>query len=1170
MLPSRLSKLLLVMLLVGLGSSLALAAPVSLYVSPQGNDSWSGRSPATQAPNGPFATLTRAQAAVRALLAASKAPEGVTVWVRGGTYELSQPLVLGPEDSGTPKAPVVYRAYDKEQPRLVGSVKITGWQPWQGKILQVDLKGTSLEKVPFRQLFFGDKRQVMARYPNLDPTDPHFGQWAYVLAADPDPTHQQHSVSDNIAQVKDHFTATSDVIKPTWQQVDKAEVCIHPAYGWAWNIVPLKSADAASGILTLRGNVSYGLMVGDRYFVQNLLAELDAPGEWYLDRATSRLYFFPPVDISQGEVRAPLTQALIQMQRARCVTVRGFIIEQCDGDAVTLKDCESCVIGQSVIRNTGKWAVVISAGHHTGASGNDIYETGSGGVDVSGGDRKTLERGENYATNNYIHHVAVFERTYHTGVNINGVGNLCSHNLIHDCYHQAILMGGNDNIVEYNIVHHTNLGSEDTGGLYMSSRDYTQRGSIIRYNVFHHCGGFGKDNSWSPVRDGKVTFHYPGFTWGIYLDAPEVGMTVFGNVLYDVPVCGMFNHEGRDNNWENNIIIDAPGFQISSGNYPDLDEQSYSYIKALRDKGGYDAYRQHYPELDTYTDDPATRHTCAPGQFARNILYYTPNPGKYNTERRASWNGQLVWTFRGSQASFDGFRFDNNCVYGPAGLTLKFSLTRVPDKSGMLTWDEWRQTGQDAHSVVADPLFVDPAHHDYRLKPDSPALKLGFKPIPFDQIGPYKDDLRATWPVVEAPGVSRLGDFTTHRSFQIPGFEPVPAKEFVPRGGLPNFFAKVKAGQPVTIVSFCGGNHQQGGWLADLMKALRAEYPAVKFTEVNSSIDGGARGSAMSLYRVGYEVLRAKPDLVVVDFIADDGESADSALYPIYEGIIRQIWQADPTTDLLFTHSFRLTYEQTYADGVSPASVGVVEHLADYYGFPTINIGLALAKMARDGRLVLKASKEEAAKLGKPVFTYDGVYVTPAANALYAQTLDERLKQLTSVGTPGPHEVKRARDPHAFDRARQFPITQAMVSGQWEKLPPNGVPDRDFTQHFAEIWTTKTPGAKLTFRFKGTEASLFDLMGPDTGRMQITVDGKDAGVRQQVDTWCYYQRLSSVPLAQGLPDLEHTITIELLADPPDRSAPIAEAKRVNRYKPEAFAGVALRLGWIRVVGEVLP
>ena len=68
------------------------------------------------------------------------------------------------------------------------------------------------------------------------------------------------------------------------------------------------------------------------------------------------------------------------------------------------------------------------------------------------------------------------------------------------------------------------------------------------------------------------------------------------------------------------------------------------------------------------------------------------------------------------------------------------------------TWKEWQKAGHDQHSVVADPLFVNAAKDDYRLQANSPAFKLGFKPIPIEKIGPYRDELRASWPIVEVEG----------------------------------------------------------------------------------------------------------------------------------------------------------------------------------------------------------------------------------------------------------------------------------------------------------------------------------------------------------------------------------------------------------------------------------
>jgi hypothetical protein len=183
--------------------------------------------------------------------------------------------------------------------------------------------------------------------------------------------------------------------------------------------------------------------------------------------------------------------------------------------------------------------------------------------------------------------------------------------------------------------------------------------------------------------------------------------------------------------------------------------------------------------------------------------------------------------------------------------------------------------------------------------------------------------------------------------------------------------------------------------------------------------------------------------------------------------------------------------------------------------------------------------------------------------------MGEDFARLGEAGVADPTAARAAAlekpfRPGHLELARQVAITPAMLGGEWERLEPGA-----FGQHFDDIWFTRTPGARLTFRFKGTEASIFDLMGPDTGRVRVTIDGEDKGERQQVDRWCYYQRLSALPLASGLEDAEHTVTVELLPEPPDRTEPIEEAKRLGQLKPEEFEGVALRFGWIRIVGEAV-
>jgi hypothetical protein len=125
---------------------------------------------------------------------------------------------------------------------------------------------------------------------------------------------------------------------------------------------------------------------------------------------------------------------------------------------------------------------------------------------------------------------------------------------------------------------------------------------------------------------------------------------------------------------------------------------------------------------------------------------------------------------------------------------------------------------------------------------------------------------------------------------------------------------------------------------------------------------------------------------------------------------------------------------------------------------------------------------------------------------------------------------------------------------------PAKLGERSFANHFDRRWITQTPGARLSFKFTGTRAWIFDVFGPGTGEVKVTVDGVEQGVRRQVDPWSYYYRLGGLEIASNLPPGEHTATVELLLDPPDRAVPIESAKKANHYNPADFEGAALHLG----------
>ena len=167
--------------------------PVLFYVAPNGNDGWSGKweKPNWTKTDGPFATLHRARDAIRELKNQQGGilKQSVIVFLRGGTYFLSEPLIFTPEDSGTADFPITYRAYRKEKPVISGGQRITGWKQ-QGNLWVANLPEVKTGKWYFRLLRVGDDWAIRARYPNFDSNNPLTGGWLYVNRPEPVPMEQ--------------------------------------------------------------------------------------------------------------------------------------------------------------------------------------------------------------------------------------------------------------------------------------------------------------------------------------------------------------------------------------------------------------------------------------------------------------------------------------------------------------------------------------------------------------------------------------------------------------------------------------------------------------------------------------------------------------------------------------------------------------------------------------------------------------------------------------------------------------------------------------------------------------------------------------------------------------------------------------------------------------------
>ncbi|NUQ63716.1 MAG: right-handed parallel beta-helix repeat-containing protein [Pirellulales bacterium] len=679
------SKLAIAVTAAVLGLASYAAAAVTLYVAPYGNDANPG------AADRPFATLQRARDEIRQRKAGAGLPEGgIIVELRGGVYELSQPLELTQQDSGAPAAPIVYRASRGETARVVGGREVTGWRPVadpailarldesvRAHVRQADLKAqgiTDLEGIgsartyqsdPGLEVFFQDKPMTLARYPNS----------GYLTIASALDTGGKPGTGI-VASPEGKF-ACEDPRPARWTK--EKDVWLHGFWVWDWADlrIPLCSIDPAARTISLgpRPGQTFQMRTGQWFYAENLLPELDSPGEWCLDRDTAILYFWPPAPLESGKVVVSLVRDLVRLDGASHVTFRGLLFEAGRGSAVVVQGGDDVRVVACTIRNMGNWAVKVYGGARHGVVGCDIYQTGQGGVHLEGGDRKTLTPAEHYAENNHIHHTARWDPVYQQGVTVFGVGNRATHNLIDNVPHIAIGFTGNDQTIEYNEIHSAVFQSNDAGAIYTSPPDETwsMRGHKIRYNYLHNIHGF----------QGKGC-------QGVYLDDCFSSADISGNIFYDVATAILIGG-GRDNLMTNNLFLKC-GLAFS------IDARGLGWAKGVGTFATQELidlnYRQppwsvKYPEL-------------------LNILEDEPLAPKGNVLAR------------------------NICWGGPWGRTQAEALPLVKFEDNL---------------IDVDPRFAGAPPADFRLAGDSPAHKLGFQPIPVDKIGVYQSEDRASWPV---------------------------------------------------------------------------------------------------------------------------------------------------------------------------------------------------------------------------------------------------------------------------------------------------------------------------------------------------------------------------------------------------------------------------------------
>ena len=651
--------------------------------------------------------LEGAQAKVRETLRADPTAR-IEVSLAGGEYALAAPLRFGPEDLGTADSPVMWKAKSGETPVLAGGRVLTphwekGDQPGQ-YVAQLD------PGLDFDELTVNGERQILARYPNLDP--------------------RQGTVLGGYA---------ADALAPervkTWSNPTTGLVRALHDKEWGGNSFRITGVDSAGNAeLEWVGDNNRGSGINeDKRMVENIREELDAPGEWYYDRDSGKLYLRQAGDkdpsgarIGLGELNQLITAEGDARGTAHDITFSGIeftrthrtlfnseyermllsdwgIVRQ---GAVTLRDTERVNVVGSTFRQVGGNAVMLT-GKNVGnrIEDNEFRQIGASAVVVAGlpSTMRSPSNFESYQKALDVSQSGPATDDYPRGVYV-------GRNLITDIGNYELQVAGvqlslaKDVTVTQNTIHDTpraaiNINEGAWGGHVISKNDI--------WDTVQETGDHGAINAWG--RDRWWVFSDPtgvSYSKNTPKPAAELRKAVGADVL--APITIEQNRIWHDSDWA-----------------IDLDDGSSRYV--VRDN----LLLNSGIKLRDGFDRSVSNNILVGGRVYEQVSFEDNG----DSIQRNIFLGAAPYDHHGDNAlnpAKSGTVFDSNLFWNNGE-----EITAV----GSLSLEQWRARGADTRSEVADPRFTAgnpwavPGLLDFTVAADSPAHALGFTNFPMGEFG---------------------------------------------------------------------------------------------------------------------------------------------------------------------------------------------------------------------------------------------------------------------------------------------------------------------------------------------------------------------------------------------------------------------------------------------------
>lgn len=702
------------------------------YISPRGDDAWSGKfaEPNADRTDGPFATLNKAKLAARS--ARAKEPGAkLRVALRGGNYRLTETEVFSMPDSARGEGSTTFQAYPDETPVLSSGIPITIWTK-----LESAPSGTSAAakehlwtaEVPAQlknvlTLYDGLKRLPRAQGRGFTP--PHV--WKDDAAG---------------RGPSDIFYFPSGVVD-AYSDFRGAELLVMPTANYEMNILPISFVDRKHllGITQTLASRPIGPMQfhTETMWIENRIEDLDKPGEWVFDAENSRIILWPTGEAPSDVIVAPLLTELVRIEGAidyagptdqpvRGVHFQGLTFAHaerlpragqdgwdlqhswerfdCPSALVRLRGAENCsLVACRFVASGGAGVRMDLHCQHNRIADCEIGHVGGVGVLLAGYGPGTKDvNRENKVVNNWVHHIGELNWASPAIFAWQSGSNEIAHNLIQHVPYTGIVVSGR--------IAWTRTGT--TGSV-----------RTVRWNEISL-----KDPPWTwsarePYMHGRLNrverneirdvLERLGDGNALYVSGTGSGNALRENHIHDCDADHLAGLIRCDDDQEE-TIIEKNIVDNNRSMHQAIIVKGKNYICNNILVNLVPSRLQISPKWQLHGYIGLEVNPVAGSKIQRNIVYaldpsYTPFV-------------QSITYGKGAEPRLQDCDADYNLYFCPSDPTW-----------GKAHLEAEQRFGIEEHSIVANPQFVDVDHGDFRLKKDSLAHKLGIEPIDVAQIG---------------------------------------------------------------------------------------------------------------------------------------------------------------------------------------------------------------------------------------------------------------------------------------------------------------------------------------------------------------------------------------------------------------------------------------------------